>query len=682
MADRATEILKEYYGGDAQFREGQQEAIEATLSNRRTLVVQKTGWGKSLVYFICTKMLREEGRGITLVVSPLLALMDNQREAADRLGLKCEILNSTVSRDDRPLILSRIKNGDPDIVFTTPETLFSDDVQRSLPDIKIGLFVIDEAHCISDWGHDFRLDYGNLNKIIAALPSRVPVLATTATANDRVVEDLKRQLGGDVFVSRGSLMRESLAIQIVKLPDTADRYTWILKNIASLPGTGIIYCLTRNDCEHLSGFLNQNGVPALPYYSGRDEAENIAAIKAFSENSIKAIVATVKLGMGFDKGDIGFVIHFQQPSNIVSYYQQIGRAGRKLDRAYAILMSGCEDEKIIDYFIDTAFPTREECESAMKEIEEGGGAGKNYLLSRLNMPGGRLDKTLDFLMNENAIYKQNARYYPSLNTYSYDEEHYSVVTEIRRREKEQMRDLIDTGECYLKFVVNCLDDKSAQPCGKCANCLGRPLIGGEALSAAEKESALKFINSLILPIEPRKRWAKTDLTEGGAIEYINLEGLCLSRYGDVGYGRMVSEDKRGGVRFRDELVERSAEALKELIARNGITRIAFVPSLRSGLVKDFAARLATATGLKFTDVIKKSPAEQQKFMQNSAHQCHNAFASFHVEGEVEEGANILLVDDIVDSRWTLTVCGFRLMEKGAASVTPYALATSSRREDE
>ena len=316
---KSTSIIQSLYGPNASFRDGQYEAIEATMTQNRTLVVQRTGWGKSLVYFVCTKLMREQNRGVTMVVSPLLVLMENQVESAEKMGLRCDVLNSTV-KDRRDSILFSLEHNELDLILVTPETLFSEDVQSKLKDIRIGLFVIDEAHCISDWGHDFRLDYGRLKTIIQQLPSNVPILATTATANDRVVADLQHQLGHNVFVSRGPLTRESLYIQVLNKPGKIERYAWILENLPKLPGSGIIYCLTQRDCDYLAEFLKKNGITAAAYYSrGSEDGEavNHEIEENFRNNKLKVIVATIKLGMGYDKGDISFVIHYQMPSNIL-----------------------------------------------------------------------------------------------------------------------------------------------------------------------------------------------------------------------------------------------------------------------------------------------------------------------------------------------------------------------------
>ena len=463
---KATAIIKSLYGSNASFRDGQYEAIEATMTQKRTLVVQRTGWGKSLVYFVCTKLMREQGKGVTMVVSPLLVLMRNQIEAAEKMGLKCDVLNSTV-KDRREDILTSLEDNELDLILITPETLFAEDVQTRLRNISIGLFVIDEAHCISDWGHDFRLDYGNLRKIVQQLPANVPILATTATANDRVIADLQKQLGDKVYVSRGPLTRDSLYIQVLNKPDKIERYAWILENVPKLEGSGIIYCLTQRDCDYLAEFLKKNKVSAAAYYSRNgEEGENLnhEIEEKFRTNKLKVIVATIKLGMGYDKGDIAFVIHYQMPSNIVSYYQQIGRAGRNIDKAYIFLMYGKEDEEILNYFINTAFPTEQETKKIVDYIGDRDGVRIGQIVSAINIRKSRIDKALAFLINDGFIRKDKGAYYITPKKFVYDREHYDAITAIRKNETEQMKRLAQTKECYSKYIVSCLDDKAAKEC--------------------------------------------------------------------------------------------------------------------------------------------------------------------------------------------------------------------------
>lgn len=677
----AEEIIKQLYGNDAAFREGQYEAIEATMMHSRSLIVQKTGWGKSLVYFACAKLLRNRGMGVTMVVSPLLVLMQNQLDAAQQMGLICDSLNSS-TKERRVSILNSLKCNEIDLILVTPETLFQEDVQKSLPQINIGLFVIDEAHCISDWGHDFRLQYGDLKRVIARLPDNVPILATTATANDRVVADLQQQLGGDVYISRGPLTRESLYIQVVPLESRIERYAWILQSISKLSGSGIIYCLTQRDCDYLAAFLRENGVNAEAYYSRNGETGEVInrdIEERFKNNQIKAIVATIKLGMGYDKGDIAFVIHFQMPQNIVSYYQQIGRAGRNIPKAYTFLMGGKEDQDILNYFINTAFPTEEEMNQIMGYILKADGISSIQLQSHLNIRSGRMDKALSFLCHDGFLMKHGPKYYATPKTYVYNKTHYDAVSAIRKAEMQRMKELMTTKECYSKFIAHSLDDRSAKDCGNCANCLDREIISTD-VEPHFIDLATQFLEQLIISIEPRKQWASSSVTARTKIKYINQAGFALAKYGDSGYGALVKEDKYHSKRFCDELVGKSARELGSLVKEKQIDCVCCVPSLRSNMVMDFAKRLANTLDLPFQELLVKHHSQQQKEMENSAYQCANAFRSFSVKEGVEIPQRILLVDDIVDSKWTLTVCGYRLMEQGCQEVYPFALADSSQHD--
>lgn len=675
---KAEKVLHDFIGEEKDFRPGQFEAIEATLTNKRTLVVQRTGWGKSMVYFICTKLLRDEGNGVTLIISPLLALMSNQIAAAENAGLKCDVLNSTKADEDKEEIIEKMKSGEMDIVFTTPETLFSELVQAALPQIKIGLFVVDEAHCISDWGHDFRLDYCRIKKLISKMPSSVPLLATTATANDRVIADLEEQLGGDVYVSRGPLMRNNLSIQVLKLANKAERYAWIYENVPKLNGSGIIYCLTRDDCDEIAQFLTNNGISARAYYSDRGDVEETERL--FMNNDIKVIVATVKLGMGYDKGDISFVIHYQTPPGIIAYYQQIGRAGRNIDRAYTFLMNGKEDADILEYFRKTAFPSEWEARSVYDCIKNNSNVGFYKIIGKLNISKGRIENALKFLVNEEFIYKEKSKYYPSATAFRYNGKHYAEITKQREDEYAQMMDLMNTDQCYNRFIVNALDDNTQENCGLCANCLGYEEFPA-AVSDGAIEAAAEYLEKQYYEIKPRLQWAATSLTKRVNIAKPNEKGICLSRYGHPVYGELVKKGKYEENGFCDKLVEKSAQVLAPFIEEHGITALTYVPSLRSGIVRNFAERLAEKLGLPCLTLIKKTAAKQQKEMENSSFQCENAQVSFSVVDEAVSPKSILLVDDMVDSRWTLTVCGDILIKAGAERVYPYALAATSKKDD-
>ena len=681
--DRVYEILRESYGENAKFREGQKEAIDAVVNGKRTLVVQKTGWGKSLVYFLATKLLKEKKRdGITLIISPLLALMNNQIDSAKKLGINVKTINSD-NKDEWDNIISDIcDNNTVDALIISPERLANSDfVKDCLDKIKnrVNLFVVDEAHCISDWGHDFRPDYRRIVKILQLLPSNVPVLATTATANDRVVNDIVAQLGENLVISRGELIRESLAIQVIKLQKKEDRLAWLAENIEKMPGSGVVYCLTKADCDLVTDWLNENDIKSEKYYADISKEDKAIVLEKFQKNEIKVLVATVAFGMGYDKPDIGFVIHFQSPANIVSYYQQIGRAGRGIELAYAILLCGEEDEHINQYFINSAFPTEKDMNIVVDFITDNPGKSISEIRGALNIRANRVDKTLKYLTVGDDIYTEDVNrkkcYYKSAKEWKPDLERSEGITAIRYKEMQDMDEFTKQKGCYMKYIAEKSDDVNAKACGKCSNCRG--LIFDETVGAETVQRAQQFIKSKFGVIEPRKQFPdKTKIKS----EFQFKGGIVLSNYADAGYGMAVQKGKYVDGYFSDELVDASVKILSEFIKNNNIEWITPVTSKRHPqLVPDFAKRLADRLGIGYFEGIKKFNAEEQKKFENSDGQYRNANDSFEIIQIKKE--NILLVDDMVDSRWTFTVCAMKMREKGSGDIYPFALANTAGRGD-
>ena len=681
--DRVYEILRESYGENAEFREGQKEAIDAVVNGKRTLVVQKTGWGKSLVYFLATKLLKEKKRdGITLIISPLLALMNNQIDSAKKLGINVKTINSD-NKDEWDNIISDIcDNNTVDALIISPERLANSDfVKDCLDKIKnrVNLFVVDEAHCISDWGHDFRPDYRRIVKILQLLPSNVPVLATTATANDRVVNDIVAQLGENLVISRGELIRESLAIQVIKLQKKEDRLAWLAENIEKMPGSGVVYCLTKADCDLVTDWLNENDIKSEKYYADISKEDKAIVLEKFQQNEIKVLVATVAFGMGYDKPDIGFVIHFQRPANIVSYYQQIGRAGRGIELAYAVLLCGEEDEHINQYFINSAFPTEKDMNIVVDFITDNPGKSISEIKGALNIRANRVEKTLKYLTVGDDIYTEDVNrkkcYYKSAKKWKPDLERSEGITAIRYKEMQDMDEFTKQKGCYMKYIAEKLDDVNAKVCGKCSNCKG--LIFDETVGAETVQRAQQFIKSKFGVIEPRKQFPDKTKIE---YEFQFKSGIVLSNYADAGYGLAVQKGKYVDGYFADELVDASAKILSEFIKNNNIEWITPVTSKRHPkLVPDFAKRLADKLGIGYFEGIKKFNAEEQKKFENSDGQYKNANDSFEIIQVKKE--NILLVDDMVDSRWTFTVCAMKMREKGSGDIYPFALANTAGRGD-
>ncbi len=656
---------------EAQFREGQEDAIRHVVEGSgRLLVVQKTGWGKSFVYFIATKLLREQGAGPALLVSPLLALMRNQIAAAQRMGVRAETINSS-NDDDWPRVEATLKNGEVDILLISPERLnnphFRNDVLATIAD-RISLLVIDEAHCISNWGHDFRPHYRLIERIVRRLPSNLRVLATTATANNRVMEDLSEILGPDLEISGGDLARPSLKLRTIRLAGQAERLAWLAAQMEALPGHGIIYTLTVRDAEQVAAWLSSRGFNVAAY-TGKTEEGRPMLEDALLANQMKALVATTALGMGFDKPDLAFVIHYQTPGSVVAYYQQVGRAGRALDAAYGVLLSGAEDTEITGYFIDSAFPTRDEAPDGLsiREIE-----------GRVNVSYGRIFKTTLLLSLEQPapIAKEGAKWKRTVAPLSDAFWERTVrLTSLRRDEQAQMQEYVGLEEGHMAFLIRALD---GDPSGLTEP--GLPLLPttpDEALVRA----ASQFLRRTNVPIEPRKQWPVGGLPQfelSGLIEAAHrLEpGRTLSFWGDGGWGALVRRGKYHDGRFDDALVEACAELLADWNPQPAPRWVTCVPSLRHPeLVPDFARRLAAKLGLPFHAAIDKTELRpEQKEMENSTQQARNVDGSLRlVEGKYPGGA-VLLVDDIVDSRWTLTVAGWLLRSNGSGPVWPFALA--------
>lgn len=691
LKKRANELLKDIYGPDAQYREGQYEAIEATVTNKRTIVVQKTGWGKSLVYFVSTKLLKEAGKGMTIVISPLLVLMDNQMEAAEKMGLICQVLDSRCSEDERKQILAEAANQEIDVLFTTPEQLFKEDLYKLLrTKLNIGLFVIDECHCISDWGHDFRLQYGKLNRIISIMPEDVSVIGTTATANDRVIEDLKMTFGDDTYVVRGPLTRESLHIEILRLETKAERYAWIIKNISKLPGSGIIYCSTQRDCEKLADFLIEKGIAAKPYHAGDNLKNEIPSIeKDFMNNKIKVLVATIKLGMGYDKSDIRFVIHFQRPSSLVAYYQQIGRAGRDGEDSYCYLMTGKEDKDIQEYFIKNAFPTKEQEEQVVDLLDESEGLGEGDLMDNVNISISNLRRVLMFLEDQQFIYTErdgSKKYYLSPSKrYSHQGERYEKIRDSKRSELQAVEEYINSKGCLSRYVVERLNDTSAHDCGKCFNCTGKEILEGVTMPQSEDIIAVEeeLNGDYWRDIEPKKVWKEKEnpFDENTKIKSPNETGIVIAKYGDAGYGEMVQYDKYHADSFRKELVDKAVVELEKLGCKKEYTVVTNIPSARNKKVDILAQQIAESLGMQYMKLLDVTDVEtQQKTMENSYFQYKNAVSKIKNMDNVDlsAGTNIILVDDLVDSGWTLAVSGGLLKNAGAGKVLPFCLADSSK----
>jgi len=681
IADRAQALVEVLAGPDAVLRPEQLAAIEAIVGERRrALVVQRTGFGKSAIYFIATKLRREDGGGPTLVVSPLLALMRDQVAAAERMGVRSATVNST-NLDEWAEIEARLAGGDLDLLCISPERLNNPRfVRQVLPGLaeRLGLLVVDEAHCISDWGHDFRPDYRRIRDAIANLGAGVPVLATTATANARVCADVAEQLGDDVLVVRGTLDRPSLRLGVIDLPSLAERLAWLAQRIPAMPGTGVVYCLTVARTQEVAAWLQQQGIDARAYSSDTAPEERAELEAAFRANDVKVLVATSALGMGVDKPDVAFVCHLGAPPSPIAYYQQVGRAGRSLDVAEAWLLPGEDDRRIWDWFAAVGLPPEPLVRRVLDAVAAGGGepVGMPALERAVDLRRTRLEALLKILDVDGAVARVDGGWAPTGTPWVYDAQRVARVRAAREAEADSMVAYGRADACLMEQVRRSLDDPGAEPCGRCTVCTA----GADpvALDPEVVRAAIAFLRGIDVVVDARKQWPRGLDAVSGNIKPAERaeEGRALCRVGDAGWWPAV-EAAFDSSAVDEELLRGVAAALKRWPWEHRPAWITWVPSTdpgREALLRGLAEQLAALGGRTAAAVVGRTRGGRpQTELANAAHRCANVLGAFAADGPLPDGA-VLLLDDVRDSGWTATVVAAELRRAGVAAVLPFALA--------
>jgi ATP-dependent DNA helicase RecQ len=687
--DHAQAILEQLAGPEARLRDDQWAAIEAlVVGRRRALVVQRTGWGKSAVYFIAAKLLRRSGQGPTVIVSPLLALMRNQVAAAERAGVHAATINSA-NVTEWAEVQARVVAGDLDVLLVSPERLnnpdFRDEVLPALA-ARAGLVVVDEAHCVSDWGHDFRPDYRRIRTLIAELGADIPVLATTATANDRVVDDVAGQLGvggGDTLVLRGGLDRESLRLSVVHAGGPAQRAAWIGAHLEALPGSGIVYTLTVAQAHDVAADLRAQGF-AVAAYTGSTEAADREQLEAdLLANRVKALIATSALGMGFDKPDLGFVIHLGAPSSPIAYYQQVGRAGRSTASAEVILLPGTEDQDIWRYFASLAFPPEALVRKVIGELSAERPLSTPALEPLVDLNRSRLEMVLKVLDVDGAVRRVKGGWLGTGQPWNYDEQRYRNLAELRRAEQQAMLDYQSTAECRMTFLRAQLNDPQLRPgerCGRCDNCAG-PRFDAEVDAAAAAATRERLMRPGV-ELTPRRQWpsglAKLGVDLSGRITDGPAPGRVIGRLTDLGWGvrlrRLLDEPDR---EVPEEVVRAAVAVLAGWEWQSRPTAVLGLDSAtHPKLIESLVDRLAELGRLTRLDTLRYAPGRRASTAANSAYRVAALHGCWQPPAELPAGIGpVLLVDDVADSGWTLTMAARVLRAAGAPEVLPFALAS-------
>lgn len=695
----ALDVLRALVGrDDADFHDGQFEAIDALVDGRRrALVVQRTGWGKSAVYFVATLLLRRRGAGPTVLVSPLLALMRDQIAAAQRAGVRAVAINSTNAHEWAD-VLAQLDRDEVDVLLVSPERLNNPSFRdEQLPQLvaRIGLLVVDEAHCISDWGHDFRPDYRRLRDLIARIPAGVPVLATTATANSRVVADVAEQLGvpdestgsPEVLIIRGALARTSLRLGVLRLPNAPTRLAWLLSHLGELPGSGIIYTLTVAAAEDTARLLRDRGYEVRAYTGQTDPDEREESESLLKDNRVKALVATSALGMGFDKPDLGFVIHLGAPSSPVSYYQQVGRAGRATASADVLLLPGVEDRDIWHYFATASMPDRDRAERVLSALSAAGSPlSTPSLEAMVDIRRTPLELLLKVLDVDGAVARVRGGWIATGQPWTYDEDRYRRIAAERIAEQQHMIEYEETTACRMEFLQRSLDDDTATPCGRCDNCAGAwfpTAIRDDATDAAS--AALDRVG---VPLEPRRQWPtgadRLGVPVRGRIpaEEQADEGRALARLTDLGWGGTLREMFAAGAADTPIPPNVLAACVRVLAgwgwAERPVAVVAMPSRSRPQLVDSLAHGIADVGRMPMLgalDAVEGGPSGGPG--GNSAFRLAGVWGRFSADALAVPAGPVLLVDDLVDSRWTVTVAARELRRAGASAVLPFALALRS-----
>lgn len=693
--------------GEARLREDQWRAIEALVADRRrALVVQRTGWGKSAVYFVATSLLRARGSGPTVIVSPLLALMRNQVEAAARAGIHARTINSA-NTEEWDAVQDEIAAGEVDVLLVSPERLNNPDFRdQVLPRLAAatGLLVVDEAHCISDWGHDFRPDYRRLRTMLADLPPGVPVLATTATANARVTADVAEQLGtggsSDALVLRGPLDRDSLSLSVLRLSDAAHRMAWLSEHLDELPGSGIIYTLTVAAAEEVTAFLRQRGHTVASYTGKTENADRQQAEEDLLANKVKALVATSALGMGFDKPDLGFVVHLGSPSSPIAYYQQVGRAGRGVEHAEVLLLPGREDEAIWTYFASLAFPPED---LVRRTLDILGHAEKPLSLPALEplveLRRSRLETMLKVLDVDGAVKRVKGGWIATGKPWTYDAERYAWVARQRETEQQAMRAYASATDCRMEFLQRQLDDEAAKPCGRCDNCAGPRFAADtseEALDAARVDLGRAGVE-----VEPRRMWPTglpaigVDLKGRIPAGEQAASGRALGRLSDIGWGNrlrpMLAPQAPDGP-VPDDVAKAVVDVLADWAKGPGgwapgapesgprpAGVVTIASRTRPQLINSLGARIAEIGRLPLLGAVEYAGDAYPGSRSNSAQRLKALDGALAVPPALasaltEAQGPVLLVDDYTETGWTLAVAARMLRRSGAQGVLPLVLA--------
>jgi ATP-dependent DNA helicase RecQ len=645
------------------FYDEQWLTIEKILIGERVLLIEKTGFGKSLCFQFPAILLT----GITVIFSPLIALMRDQVKKLNGLGISAKCVNSEQTLEENAQIVADAKADKIKILYIAPERQENSEWIEATRQMNLSMVVVDEAHCISVWGHDFRPAFKRIINLVNLLPKGLPVLATTATATKKVEADIAQQMGGNLTIIRGNLMRDNFKLFVIKVSSEDEKLIWLGKNIDKLPGTGVLYTGTRVDTEIYSKWFEHLKIPSVGYNAGLDPQSRIAIENGLINNQWKCVISTNALGMGIDKPDIRFIIHTQIPQSPIHYYQEIGRAGRDGQPAYIILFYHPEDRKLPEAFIEGGRPAIAKYEKVIHEIKNEM-LGERDLMRRTNLKQNQIRVIKSDLMEQKIIREvtigrdkkfEYITHAPQLNTKAFEELRASKMNDL-----ERMIGYVQTTQSRMKYLCDYLGDNKAYLFNNCDNTGLKKITVVTTPEWNQKLQNFREDYFPVLEVEIRG----TNL----------VNGVAASFYGFSNVGATLHRCKyENGGDFPDFVLKLTLKAYRKKFGQEKFDLILYVPPTKAGnLVKNFAIKISQVFKFPISHhLTKKGPTSEQKIFENACLKADNVRDAFNYKFPSEiNGKSILLIDDIFDSGATVKEIGRYLTNLGAIKIAPLVIA--------
>jgi ATP-dependent DNA helicase RecQ len=669
-------LLAEQFHISTGFHPGQRDIIEQLVQGKRVLAIQRTGWGKSLCYQMASLYYPH----LTIVFSPLKALMRDQCQRCNEVyAIPSAIVSSDFSEDENKATLEQAVAGSFKLLFIAPERLDNLNWQTYVPRMRISMIVIDEAHCISTWGHDFRPHYRRIVRLLIALPDNTPILALTATANRRVEQDILQQIGELARVIRGTMQRPDLYLHVEMLKGDQAKLSYLAEILPYYPGTGIVYTATQHSAEMVATFLLGQGIKAEYYHARREDSERCNIEQNLMANRYKVVCSTNALGMGIDKPDLRFVIHYHIPASPIHYYQEMGRAGRDGKVAWCILLYDPADLTIQEYFIRNARPEGKCYEMVLSLIRTcPQGLRETEIMLATGLPQTAI-RTILADLEEQRFVERNPKdrmYTAVIRLGQMDFSAYDAVRLQKQQELSNIQNYVQTGGCYMEYLTTYLGDEPGSGCRTCGHCR-KTNFPSVKPSQRIQEAVTRFLEEDYLPLIEKRGTEKHPIHEAG---------WSLSYHGKSRIGRLVRASKyEDAGPFALGLVYDAAELIRTRYPVAAISGIVSVPPTKSGpLVEMFARQVAAKLGIEYLSVITKvRPTQEQKNFTNRVQKADNVKGAFSVSSpELLAGRTLLLIDDIYDSGYMLREVGQTLMQAGAKAVYPLTITRTAHSDDQ